>query len=129
LFLFLGPGEALSHLEWLQAMIDQMFGFQSSGTWESIPFLTFKSIVECQWFYTLKTRPDGKIDHYRARPIAKGYVQSYGQDYTNMFSPIATMKSIQFPFSIVAICYWTLFQLDIKNAFLHGDLDEEVYMN
>jgi len=64
--IFTSLGDALPHLEWLQAMIDEMRAFQSSGTWESVRFPTFKSIVQCWWFYTLKTRLDGKIDHYKA---------------------------------------------------------------
>ncbi|KAK2377577.1 putative mitochondrial protein [Trifolium repens] len=122
------PGEALSHPEWRQAMIDEMCALQSSGTWELVPLPPGKSLVGCRWLYTVKVGPDGKIDRFKARLVAKGYTQIFGLDYSDTFSPVAKMASIRLLLSIAAIQHWPLHQLDIKNAFLHGDLDEEVYM-
>ncbi|KAK2437071.1 putative mitochondrial protein [Trifolium repens] len=121
-------GEALSHPEWRQAMIDEMCALQSSGTWELVPLPPGKSLVGCRWLYTVKVGPDGKIDRFKARLVAKGYTQIFGLDYSDTFSPVAKMASIRLLLSIAAIQHWPLHQLDIKNAFLHGDLDEEVYM-
>ncbi|KAK2410134.1 putative mitochondrial protein [Trifolium repens] len=122
------PGEALSHPEWRQAMIDEMCALQSSGTWELVPLPPGKSLVGCRWLYTVKVGPDGKIDRFKARLVAKGYTQIFGLDYSDTFSPVAKMASIRLLLSIAAIQHWPLHQLDIKNAFLHGDLEEEVYM-
>lgn len=122
------PGEALAHPEWRQAMIDEMCALQSTGTWELVPLPSGKSTVGCRWLFTLKVGPDGKIDRFKARLVAKGYTQIFGQDYTDTFSPVAKMASVRLLFSMAAIRHWQLFQLDIKNAFLHGDLEEEVYM-
>lgn len=120
--------EALSHPEWRQAMIDEMCALQSSGTWELVPLPSGKSVVGCRWLYTVKVGPDGKIDRFKARLVAKGYTQIFGLDYSDTFSPVAKMASVRLLLSIAAIRHWPLYQLDIKNAFLHGDLDEEVYM-
>jgi len=72
------PSEALSHPKWRQATTDEMCALQSSGTWELISLLPWKSIVGCQWLYTLKIGPNGTIDHIKARLVAKGCTWVYG---------------------------------------------------
>ena len=68
------------------------------------------------------------MDHLKSRLVAKGYTHIYGSDYYDTFSPVAKMASIRLLFSMADIRSWPLYMLDIKNAFLHGDLAEEVYM-
>ncbi|CAH9066949.1 unnamed protein product [Cuscuta europaea] len=120
--------EALAHPEWRKAMLAEMEALHSSGTWDLVPLPTGKSMVGCRWIYTVKVGPDGEIDRFKARLVAKGYTQIYGLDYTDTFSPVAKITSVRFILSMAAMSHWPLFQLDIKNAFLHGDLHEEVYM-
>ena len=119
--------EALSHPIWRQGMVDEMTALHSTGTWDLVVLPFGKFPVGCRWVYTVKVGPDGQVDSLKARLVAKGYTQVYGSDYGDTFSPVAKIASVCLLLSMAAMCSWSLYQLDIKNVFLHGDLAEEVY--
>ena len=87
-----------------------------------------KKVIGCRWVFTVKVNPDGSIARLKACLVAKGYAQTYRVDYSDTFSPIAKLTSIRLFISLAATHNWDLHLLDIKNACLHGDLEEEVYM-
>ena len=80
------------------------------------------------WFYRTKYGPDGKVDKHKARLVAKGFSQVEGIDYTETFAPVAKMNSIHLVLSLATSYKWEVHQMDVKSAFLHGDLHEEIYM-
>ncbi|GJS02129.1 retrovirus-related pol polyprotein from transposon TNT 1-94 [Tanacetum coccineum] len=88
----------------------------------------YKKAIDCKWVFSVKMNPDGSIARLKARLVSKGYAQTYGIDYSKTFSPVTKISSIRLFISLAATYDWALHQLDVKNAFLHGDLEEEVYI-
>ena len=102
--------------------------FIQRETWTLVPRPIDANVVSCKWVYSLKYNPDGSIARYKARLVARGFSQAYGLDYHETFSPVARLSSIRVLFSIALDQSWPLHQLDVSNAFLYGDLDEQVFM-
>ena len=88
-----------------------------------------KSAIGCKWIYKIKTRSDDTIDRYKARLVAKGFTHEYEIDYEETFAHVARLSSVMTLIVISAAHKWLLFQMDVKNAFLNGELSEEVYIN
>ena len=120
--------EALAHPDWRSAMIEEMDALTDNGIWDLVRLPAGKKAIGCRWLFTVKVNPDGSIARLKACLVVKGYAQTYGVDYFDTFSLVAKLTSIRLFISMAAIHAWDLHQLDIKNAFLHGDLVEEVYM-
>lgn len=109
-------------------MLEELNALEKNKTWELVPLPVGKRAVGYKWVFTVKQTPEGKIERYKVRLVAKGYSQTYGIDYDETFAPVAKMSTVRTLVSLAANFGWSLHQLDVKNAFLHGDLQEEVYM-
>ena len=105
-----------------------MRALDDNGTWDLVPLLSGKKAIGCRWVFAVKFNLDESIAILKARLVAKSYAQTYGVDYSDNFSPIAKLTFVRLFISLVASYDWDLHQLDIKNVFLHRDLQEEVYM-
>ena len=84
--------------------------------------------IGLRWLFKIKFNSDGTIKKYKSRLVAKGYVQQYGKDYEEVFAPVARLETIRLLVSIAATRGWEVHHLDVKTAFLHGDLKEIVYV-
>jgi Reverse transcriptase (RNA-dependent DNA polymerase) len=87
-----------------------------------------KKPIGCKWVFKIKYNSDGIVERYKARLVVKNYTQTYGIDYQETFAPVAKMNTVRILFSLAVNQNWTLYQLDVKNAFLQRVLEEEVYM-
>jgi len=96
-------------------MLDKMSAFQNNGTWELVPLPFGNFVVGCKVDFCCKVRPDGTIDRLKARLVAKGYTQIFGLDYGDTLSLVTNMAFVR-----------PLYELDVKNVFLNGDLQEEI---
>jgi Reverse transcriptase (RNA-dependent DNA polymerase) len=115
--------------KWCKVMDEELHALEKNQTWEIYFLPKTKKPVGCKWVYKIKYRSDGIIEQYKARLLAKGYTKTYGIDYHETFAPVAKMNTVRILLSIAVNNGWTLHQMDIKNVFLQGTLEEEVYMN
>ncbi|KAM1245324.1 hypothetical protein COP2_037683 [Malus domestica] len=120
--------DAMKDPRWTRALNEEMEALQKNSTWELTNLPKGKKSVGCMWIYTVKFNADDIIERYKARLVAKGYTQTYDIDYGETFAFVAKISTIPVLLSLTANLDWPLQQFDVKNAFLRGDLEEEVYM-
>ena len=121
--------EAISDPLWQTAMAEELAALYQTHTWDLVPLPPGKHTIGCRWVYKIKTKSDGSVERYKARLVAKGYAQKYGMDYEETFAPVAKMTTVRTLIAVSSIRQWKIYQMDVKNAFLNGDLHEEVYMS
>ena len=102
---------------------------EKNGTWKLVDLPRGKTTVGCKWMFTVKYKSDGSLERYKARLVAKGFTQTYGIDSLETFAPVPKLNSIRVLLSLATNLEWPLHRLDVKNAFLNGNLVEEVYMD
>ncbi|KAD7478277.1 hypothetical protein E3N88_01413 [Mikania micrantha] len=115
--------------KWIDAMRDEMDSLQKTQTWQLVDRPNDQKLVDCKWIYKLKEGIEEVVKpRYKARLVAKGFTQREGIDYTEIFSPVVKHTSIRVMLAITAVKDLELEQLDVKTTFLHGVLDEQIYM-
>lgn len=120
--------EALGDENWRNAMKVEKEALEKNKTWDLVKLQEGKKPVGFRWVFTVKYKSDGSLERSKARLVAKGYTQTYSIDYLETFAPVAKMNMVRVLLSLAANFGWNLQQFDVKNAFLHGDLEEEIYM-
>ncbi|KAI3822734.1 hypothetical protein L1987_10331 [Smallanthus sonchifolius] len=114
--------------KWVNAMHIELTALYKNNTWSLVPQPLNRQIVDSKWLFRTKFHSNGSIERYKARLVAQGYSQTPGLDYSYTFSPVVKASTVRVILSLAVLNNWKLHQLDVNNAFLHGQLDECVYM-
>ncbi|KAL8126686.1 hypothetical protein AgCh_013813 [Apium graveolens] len=120
--------EALQDADWVQAMQEELNEFERNKIWTLVSRPKNRSVVGTKWVFRNKTDSDGINTRDKARLVAKGYSQQEGIDYDETFAPVARLEAIRIFLAYAAHKKFTVFQMDVKSAFLNGELEEEVYV-
>ena len=102
---------------------------RKNKTWDLVCLPAGAKPIGLKWVFKVKRNADGSINKFKARLVAKGYVQKHGVDYDEVFAPVARIETIRLIIGLAALRGWKIHHLDVKTAFLHGDLKEEVYVS
>ena len=109
-------------------MEDEFQSLQENNTWELVPLPPKRNLVKCKWVFRKKIAADGSDMKHKEILVPKGYSQVHGVDYTETFARVAKMDSIRLVFAMTASKGWQVHHMDVKSAFLHGEIHEEIYM-
>ena len=107
----------------------EMQALERNNTWEIVDLPKRKKLVGRKWVFTIKYNADETLERYNARLVAKGYTQTHGIDYQKTFASVAKMNTVRILLSLAVNFNWLLLKFDVKNVFLHRDLEEEIYMD
>ncbi|KAG7558463.1 Zinc finger CCHC-type [Arabidopsis thaliana x Arabidopsis arenosa] len=121
--------EANKSKEWIQACEDEIGSIEKHKTWDLVDLPEGAKPIGLKWVFKLKRNSDGSINKHKARLVAKGYVQQYGVDFEEVFAPVARIETIRLLIDLAASHGWEIHHLDVKTAFLHGELKETVFVN
>ena len=110
-------------------MDDEIKAIERNATWALTDLPRGQKTIGVKWVYKTKLEDNGEVDKYKARLVAKGYKQEFGVDYKEVFAPVARLDTIRLVIALAAQHSWPVFQLDVKSAFLHGDLQEHVFID
>lgn len=120
--------QALKDERWRRAMSSEYDAQIQHQTWDLVPSSPNQNLATCRWIYSTKYFANGQEERSKARLVAWGYTQQYGVDYSETFSPIIKLTTIRLVLDIAVNKGWEIKQLDVNNAFLQGELQEEVYI-
>jgi len=108
-------------------MREEYDSLMTNNTWTLVPLPAGRKPVSCKWVFKIKQGANGEVECYKARLVARGFTQTYGVDYNETFVPITKLTSIHYIVALVALENMEIHQMDVKTAFLNGELKEEIY--
>ncbi|GKA84175.1 ribonuclease H-like domain, reverse transcriptase, RNA-dependent DNA polymerase [Tanacetum coccineum] len=120
--------EASTDKKWIEAMKIELDSINKNNTWALTTLPPNQKAIGLKWVFKTKRDAKGNIIKYKARLVAKGYVQEQGIDFDEVFAPVARIETVRLILALAAYHGWQVHHLDVKSAFLHGDLKEEVYV-
>ena len=109
-------------------MLDELDSLYQNQTWTIVPRESYMNIVGSKWVFKAKLKDDDNLDRLKARLVAKGYHQVEGIDYIKTFFVVIKLGTIRLVLSLAMVQQWDSRQLDVKNAFLYGYINEDIYM-
>ena len=115
--------------EWITAMNEEYASLLHNQTWELVPLPAGKRVIDTKWVFKVKKKPDGSLDRFKSRLVARGYKQRKFEDYNETYSPVIRFESIRILLSIAAHLDLEIWQIDVTCAYLNGTLDEEIYIS
>lgn len=114
--------------EWIKAMDDEYRSLCKNQTWDLVTLPPGRKVIDNKWVYKIKNKPTGQIERFKARLVIRGFTQKFGVDYGETFSPVVKLSSIRMVLATAAAEGLQLKKIDVKTAFLYGELKEEIYM-
>lgn len=114
--------QAAKFPQWQKAMADELEAMEKTQTWTVVSVPKEKHTIGSKWVYKIKYKPDGTVDQHKARLVVKGYNQIEGVDFFDTFSPVAKIVTVKVLLTLATSYNWPIFQMDVNNAFLNGDL-------
>ena len=114
---------------WVKSMNTELESTDSNQVWDLVEAPANIKPISCKWIYKRKRGSDEKVETFKARLVAKGYTQREGIDYEETFSLVAMLTSIRILLSIAACLDFEIWQMDVKTAFLNGNLEEDIYIH
>ncbi|XP_024039375.1 uncharacterized protein LOC112098012 [Citrus clementina] len=121
--------EAMQNPKWFTTMKKEYAALIQNGTWSLVPRIADKRVVGNKWVYRAKYNTDGSVAKYKARLVAKGFQQIMGVNCFETFSPVIKPATVRVILSLAVMNQWKIRQVDVNNAFLNGELTEEVFMD
>jgi hypothetical protein len=120
--------EALADDSWRKAMEEEMNSIVENDTWDLADLPAGQKAIGLKWVFKVKKDPQGKVLRHKARLVAKGYAQKQGIDFDEVFAPVARMDTVRLLLALAAHQHWQVHHMDVKSAFLNGELVEQVYV-
>ena len=114
---------------WKEAINDEMDSIMGNNTWVLVDLPPGCKPLGCKWIFKRKMKVDGTIEKFKARLVIQGFKQKSGIDYFDTYAPVARISTIRLLIALASIHNLLIHQMDVKTAFLNGELEEEVYMN